>query len=877
MHPSFATIQPSLPRWDIEGIHVFRDMYDLCPEFFDSSVLQLVNEKYLSPFSPEADTLLVRSAMGTGKTCAMTNWVREQLAPESTTRVFFIVPRISMADRILGGLREKGIDAADYRTTECSTLSKSTAQGFRCFVVCTESIVKFLFGNDLPLAEPQPDRWPEACTLLDFIQHTPFVVKAMKKELKNFIQNCIFVMDESESIIPHMLTSPTFHNKQKISLWTLYYCVKNARKVLLMDAGLSTASMDLVSSLRPVASHKAWFLVNRFQPEQKTVHFSSEENDRDRLVKKIVAMVRSGKNVFVTSDSKRFIDVLENNILALCGSETKILKYTSDTNSTDRRGLASPNEVWKTVQVVLCSPTVVYGTDFSGNTHFFAQFHVFMGNTINPASCFQQMGRVRVTQTMEVYVHVAFYSPSDAPQCESVHDFLVNASIILNSTFNASTSRNGLETVGGDTVVEKKKRCYQPSCREIGADGTVLFQDLTFRLFLWTFGEQFKQSNRLMRVLMDMCKNVYYKITREFPDVAGEHEVDLKKTLSKKGGKHAAKVPLPGTFAASGPEFNARDDALTSLKVKAFEDVKNQRERHNLWELQKALGFLTMEGWGDSNTKRPVFVSTSAIANRVLENFALLILDPEIVLNKIRVQQKVQHYMSPLLNVQSVHFALCLISFFWPSPLLVAEGSTNLKVFWPRKENDHLVNHYMQTVLDSLWFGEPNYQFVVKPKRASDCVMEKGAWTRIQVAHLLKDVLDCVFGLTVHVCLDRSHSREGKNQTVQFNVSQRDSILECLWARRVNHPQQKEILTKEQLFDCLRASNAKFQWKDFTKIDVNPAVYLHSATRDQKEIPLILQDDPLDSTLMDEFLSQELVNGVDELTVENCDNCAFLL
>ena len=160
MLPSFAAIQPSLPPWDIEGVHVFRDMFDLCPEFFDPSVLRLVDENYLSPFCREADTLLVRSAMGTGKTFAMTNWVKEQLAVESTTRVFFLVPRISMADRILGGLRAQGIEAADYRTAECNTLSKSTALGFRCFVVCTESIVKFLFGNDLPMAEPQPDRWP---------------------------------------------------------------------------------------------------------------------------------------------------------------------------------------------------------------------------------------------------------------------------------------------------------------------------------------------------------------------------------------------------------------------------------------------------------------------------------------------------------------------------------------------------------------------------------------------------------------------------------------------------------------------------------------------------------------------------------------------
>jgi hypothetical protein len=311
--------------------------------------------------------------------------------------------------------------------------------------------------------------------------------------------------------------------------------------------------------------------------------------------------------------------------------------------------------------------------------------------------------------------------------------------------------------------------------------------------------------------------------------------------------------------------------------VKAFEDVKNQRERHNLWELQKALGFLRMEGWGDSNTKRPIFVSTSAIANRVLENFSMLILDPEIVLNKIRVQQKVQHYMSPLLNVQSVHFALCLISFFWPSPLLEAEGKGNLKVFWPKDENDRPVCQYMQNVLDSLWFEEPNYQFVVSPKKASEHVFEKGAWTRIQVARLLKDTLDCVLGLTVHVCLDRTRSNRGRNQTVQYNISQRDSILECLWARHINHPQPHEILTRDVLFDCLRVSNAKFQWSKFTKIDVNPAAYLHSATREQREIPLILQEDPLDSRLMDEFLSQELVNGVDELTVENCDNCAFLL
>ena len=877
---SYNDMQYYLPQEKIEGVPVFRDMYDLHPEFFQRDVTQVVCSEYLPPLSHDHDTILVRSAMGTGKTHVMSNWVREELdlssSSSSPSYVFFVVPRISMADRILGALRSSGVEAADYRDPEYRTLQFCLQNGHKCFVLCFESWVKFMFGSDIMLNDQENlAQFPEYCTLLNFIDHPPNSILHMQKNLRKVISSSILVLDESESMIPHVMTSTTFSKIQKLSLYLMYTFVEGARKVLVMDAGLGISTVDLVASRRKREIHTPVFIMNTFCPKKKMLYVSSVFTDKDVLTKQIIWSIKSGGNVFITSDSKRVIDELEFNILLHCGEHTSILKYTSDSNAELRKGLSCPNQHWNRVQVVLCSPTVVFGTDFSNDRHFSAQFHFFTGRTISPSACFQQMGRVRLTLSMCVYIHLCECPYDGNPDVDNLHQFLTTASVVLNSKF----ANGGIQTFAEDYLVNKKRASEQPAGREI-VDGSVLLKDLTYRLFLWTYHEQYHQANRLMRILVDMAKNLDYEVFVGFPYIAGQDTVRLEKTVKYVAKYKKNPVPLPNTFAASGPVFDSHDCAETHLAVKAFKDQDNQRERSIAYSLQMELGFVNMAGWGNEDVRRPKFAGSVHAAERVLKNFALILRDPDHILEDIRRKQKIRSYLAPMLDTAPSHFALCMISFFWPNPLLCACNEEMRVVKWSVDEDSILVNDYMQVLLDEMWFHSFNCRTVVSPRRrlvnkALAGLLPGGHWTRLQTAQLMKYVVESVLNITVSVRASYAnanrtqHKAWCKTRFVDFCLEERDSVLECLWAQHVNHPKKEgeELVPGEILQNALSSSRAQFQWSTFTKIDSNPYSPLHVDMEYEQAMVLVTQE----TIAMSEAISSVCESG------DDVESCAFLL
>ena len=135
--------------------------------------------------------------------------------------------------------------------------------------------------------------------------------------------------------------------------------------------------------------------------------------DEAYFTEHIIKQVSNGKKVFIGSDSKKQTELLELRMKAMKVNkmQVKVKVYNSDTDDESRNALSEVNTEWVKYDVVICSPTILYGVDF--NAEHFDYVYGYYNKTIMASSIYQQLNRVRKIKSNEAIVFMQWFTGSN--------------------------------------------------------------------------------------------------------------------------------------------------------------------------------------------------------------------------------------------------------------------------------------------------------------------------------------------------------------------------------------------------------------------------------------------------------------------------------
>ncbi|MDI9700124.1 hypothetical protein QM312_29720 [Burkholderia cenocepacia] len=348
---------------DNEAPVEYRDMVDGKSVFVRDA--QYLGKSDLPDFTDGAT--FIRSAKGTGKTELLEHAVTKWKADGKS--VLLIVHRQVLAESLANRLKMHNY----LRKLE---VYEDRDEALRYCVVCLDSLARYL----------------------NPVRHKYDVV----------------LIDESEQVYSHMLSSTLDGRKRKYCFDLLHLYIRRARQVVLCDADLGWLTFNITASLRddkgPVR-----FYVNRFRKNQDptqlrhVVHLYDKESE---LLDYAIAVVGAGGKQFIASNSKERAKAIKKVLENRYGERVRGKIVTSDNSTTDegRRFIATIKETSADYDVLIVSPSVGTGVDINipeklpQFTHVFGFFGAAVTTHFEMD---QQLARVRNMREQHVWVSPA--------------------------------------------------------------------------------------------------------------------------------------------------------------------------------------------------------------------------------------------------------------------------------------------------------------------------------------------------------------------------------------------------------------------------------------------------------------------------------------
>lgn len=324
---------------------------------------EIVNEKIDEWLEDDYKLLCVKSPMGTGKTYMMGNIIEKN--SEKFKRILWITHRITLTKQIYGSFKKYGFTTyldKEGNLGECDRI-----------IVQLDSLER-LFTIDVT---------DEGCE-----------ISIPKYDL--------VVIDETESLLNHF-NSPYLDKKKDggRSLFNeMMTCIKYAPKVIFMDADMGERTHCLISSMQEKKTQR---IVNNYRPDKRTFNITSN------LTRWMGAMrrdIKDRKKLCIVSMGTEVLMRIEEMIRGIKG--IRYVKHTSQTDDKLKKKIENVNEYWTNFQVVMYSPTIESGVDFS--VKHFDKMYCFLlsgSRTTSQRGFMQMTGRIRNLKcnTIECYLN----------------------------------------------------------------------------------------------------------------------------------------------------------------------------------------------------------------------------------------------------------------------------------------------------------------------------------------------------------------------------------------------------------------------------------------------------------------------------------------
>jgi len=327
-------------------------------ELFDGTMRPeretVIHQRYLGDIAfDDCNTLLIQSALGTGKTVSITQLIRRG----GYARILIVSPRKSYTHS------QVGVFQADRKLPP-----------LQCYL----DVIGSLSHVDYLIVQA------ESLHRLSSSSFSPYD---------------LVIMDESESILCQM-HSVTTHGKNMIANHEiLERVIQTAKNVLFADAFMSDRTFHVAKSLRS----KAHLIRNTFQPyERVAIHLASVEKDvrvanLAGLCERIMAALAAGRRIVVIWTSKRRGDWFVEHFLK--GTAYTYVFYNSASTKEEQAGLRDVNQTWSEVQCLMMTTSITVGISYdvkAEEERFDEAFLYASSASALPRDIAQSLLRVRV-------------------------------------------------------------------------------------------------------------------------------------------------------------------------------------------------------------------------------------------------------------------------------------------------------------------------------------------------------------------------------------------------------------------------------------------------------------------------------------------------
>jgi len=206
------------------------------------------------------------------------------------------------------------------------------------------------------------------------------------------------VLDESEQVLAHML-SETMVSRRNRALRLLQHFAKTAKHVVALDADLSWPTFRFLSRCK--GHDQASVILNEFTKPRGVLNLFA---DPPQFAEELMRKIAKGGRCYVTSNRKKMID----DLCAAISSkfpDLKLIKITSENSMTDEvQQLLRHTKLAADYDVILASPSVSTGVDFTFDKPIFHVFGHFAPLTLNHFECDQQISRVRAPLSVNIFI-----------------------------------------------------------------------------------------------------------------------------------------------------------------------------------------------------------------------------------------------------------------------------------------------------------------------------------------------------------------------------------------------------------------------------------------------------------------------------------------
>ena len=332
---------------NIDGLDLFDTHIDLISVFKSSRYLEPIEFK-------DANTIFVKSDMGTGKSTATVNYIKD-----NNINSFLIFScRRTLTYTIYDKLNQNNIDVDNYISSSQEKIKMSSK-----IIISPDSIHKIQY----PLIKFDFIWIDEGVSFMYYLGNHLFVDTKFKSEIMIIIE------------------------------WLL----QNCKKLLITDADLNNHIIQFYLYFRNI-SYTNYFIYKKQSYNYKYEIIDLESDILESLKNHII----SHQNLYICCDTliktKFIYDFIIN--LQIIDSN-KILLYNSESNKLYDKKMYDVNSFWNQFQVVIVSPKVVFGVDFNIK-HFDYVYGFYKCTTLTVRECFQQLHRIRTIKNQQLFIHI---------------------------------------------------------------------------------------------------------------------------------------------------------------------------------------------------------------------------------------------------------------------------------------------------------------------------------------------------------------------------------------------------------------------------------------------------------------------------------------
>lgn len=229
----------------------------------------------------------------------------------------------------------------------------------------------------------------------------------------------IVIIDEIESVWDSFKGEANTHQKHLNSNWYVFLeCLKNSKKVIVMDALMTNKTLKTINSIEPLIDNfELLTLESKQEPRQI---LKVPPHNIELWFKSIIKSIQDGEKVFIFMPYKVVyqntnrhqwagIKQLVGMICNVCNLEedVDVIGYHAEAK-TQKQDLVHINKIWKNARVIVANTCISVGVNYSGND--FNKIYAYFSNWLNTRDFAQVLYRIRnpINKVMICYYERAY-------------------------------------------------------------------------------------------------------------------------------------------------------------------------------------------------------------------------------------------------------------------------------------------------------------------------------------------------------------------------------------------------------------------------------------------------------------------------------------